>query len=117
MIVGTMDFALPASPHSSGKARVQDSTDATRAGRNTGENNGQAVTFVITIDPTKLYTLGESTFTSYAVAQGICDGIFPEGTEWMTPTGRARIISGKLRYTGSRKLYKLPKVYPSLGEQ
>lgn len=75
-----------------------------------GGGNGKSVMFTITIDPQNRFILGESQFTTSAVAWGIHMRTFEEGTEWLTPTGRVRIINGKLRYTSGHRLYPLPKI-------
>jgi hypothetical protein len=104
-IPGTMNFVTDEMAR---RARAHNRIDTTHAVEG-GENNGKSVMFTITIDPVGgRFNLGESKFTTSAVAWGIQMGTFVEGTEWMTPTGRVRIIKGKLRYTSGRRLYKLP---------
>ncbi len=97
------------------------STDAAERGKNRidrhhahdsnqAENNGKSVMFTITIDPSKIFSLGVSQFTLSAIAWGMHLGVFPEGTEWMSPTGRVRIMKGKLKYTRNKGLYPLPVI-------
>lgn len=75
-----------------------------------GGGNGKSVMFTITIDPGGVFKIGESQFTTSAIAWGIHMKTFAEGTEWMSPTGRVRIIRGKLRYTSGHRLYHLPEI-------
>lgn len=90
---------------------VGDSADRHHARpTNSRESNGSTKTFVITIDPQKLYTLGVSTFSLVDVTLGIRSGAFGEGTEFMSPGGRVRIMDGKLKYTRNKALYKLPDI-------
>jgi hypothetical protein len=81
-----------------------------RKGTNKDQMRDVAGSFTVTIDPTKLYTLNESKFTATEVYLGIQDGSFPEGMEFMTPTGRARVMDGKLRYTRNKKIYTLTEI-------
>jgi hypothetical protein len=109
-IMGTLIFAPP-----DAKQRGKNRIDRNYARGNTGDGNGKSVTFIITIDPSNRFTLGISRFTTSAVAWGIHMGTFTEGTEWMSPTGRVRIMGGKLRYTSSRRLYPLPEIREATG--
>jgi hypothetical protein len=72
--------------------------------------NGSTKLFVITIDPQGLYSLGVSSFTLADVSLGIKNGAFSEGTEFMSPDGRVRIMGGKLKYAKNKALYKLPEL-------
>lgn len=72
--------------------------------------SGSSILLVVTIDPQKIYTLGVSSFNETDVSLGILHGAFIEGTEFMTPTGRARIMGGKLKYTNNKAIYKLPEM-------
>jgi hypothetical protein len=75
-----------------------------------GGSNGHAKAFIVTIDPTGLYTLGISIFTTTDMAYGMFFKNFPEGMEWMSPSGRVRIMRGKLKYTRNKALYNLPVI-------
>lgn len=109
VFTGTRQFAVDGAYLD--KSTVAESTNAKHARTsNARENNGGAKMFTITIDPQRLYTLGISKFTLCDVALGIRNGVFSEGTEFMSPDGRVRIINGKLRYTSSKAIYKLPDI-------
>jgi hypothetical protein len=84
---------------------IKDSTNCHHAREASSQKS-----FVITIDPQRLYTLGVSTFSLVDVALGIRNGIFTEGTEFLSPSGRVRIMGGKLKYTRNKALYKLPEI-------
>jgi hypothetical protein len=75
-----------------------------------GDANGNTKAFTVTIDPTGLYTLGVSKFTTTDMVYGMFFGNFPEGMEWMSPTGRVRIMRGKLKYARNKALYGLPVI-------
>jgi hypothetical protein len=104
-IPGTTQYGVP-DDDNRGRNRI----DKNHAATNRDDNNGRSVMLTITIDPNKIFTLGVSQFTVSAVAWGIHLGSFTEGTEWMSPTGRVRIMDGKLKYTSNKALYPLPKL-------
>jgi hypothetical protein len=105
----TRNFGIPGAY--TDLADFKDSTSRSNA-RSGGsrEDNGNSKMFTITIDPQRLYTLGVSSFSLADVTLGIREGAFGEGTEFMSPDGRVRIMGGKLRYTRNKALYKLPEL-------
>lgn len=108
-MIGATRFFSPPVTHSC-RTAAKDTMDQKHAEARFRESNPSTTAFVITIDPQQLYTLGVSTFTLVDVTLGIRSGAFSEGTEFISPTGRVRIIRGKLRYTRNKALYNLPEM-------
>lgn len=111
MIVGTTHFSLPPiNRWDELFTPKRKSMQSPFVHKLSGADNGNAKAFIVTIDPNMIFTPGKSKITLLEVTFGILLGVFSEGTEFMSPTGRVRIMGGKLKYTRNKALYKLPEM-------